>query len=627
MMMLAGGCSTAPALSGARAVEGATTARTASASPAEAAASPTQADTDAADAVRGWKVDVVAPPSLKALLERHLDLIRLTALAGQETISRSELSRLIDATPAQAAELLQTEGYFDAKITVTGAPAQEAERWNLSTDPLQVRVDPGPLSRVSRTDVEFEGDLSRLAAQGDAGARSLAESLRRDWPLPAGAGFRNAEWSDAKTRLLTRLRAAGYANAVFSGTTAQVDPARRQVRLYLVADSGPLFRSGEIAIEGLALHDRRAIENLAGISPGTPLTDGQLLDFQDRLLKSGLFEQVSVTLDTESPDPARARLKVRVTELARHQLTLGVGVSSNSGPRATVEHVDRRLFGWAATARNKAEWGRTRQAWDGELSTHVREDRYRWFIGGTIERLKTDNDVVLSQRLRSGRAFESARIERIQFAEWDRATRRTALARTVTEALTANHGWVWRDIDNPLLPTDGETLSLNLALGQARSTTAGSAPLARVQGRLTAYRPLGGGWFGQARIEAGQVFVRDAALVTDNLGFRAGGDESVRGYPYRSLGPLRDGAVGSGQVMVTGSLELARPFSAQMPSLWGAVFVDAGDAADSWGTLGAVVGSGVGLRWRSPVGPLKLDLAYGHAVRKPRLHFSVGIVF
>jgi translocation and assembly module TamA len=623
-VVLASGCSSAPANAGA---QGTRVTVGGDARPGAVLAPESPASAAQTDAVKGGQVVVVAPPPLKALLERHLDLIRLTTFAAKADISGAEWDRLIDATPSQVGELLQTEGYFDPKVTVTGVPEAGAAQWSEDSQPIRVVVEPGPLSRVSRVDLEFEGDLARLAAQGDPGAREMMAELRAGWPLAPGVGFRNAEWSDAKTRLLTRLRAAGYANATWAGTTAQVDAPRQRVRLYLVADTGPLFRSGELVIDGLVLHDQRAVANLAGIDPGTPLTDTLLLDFQDRLLKSGLFEQASVTLDTESPDPGRARLRVRVTELARHQLTLGLGVSSNAGPRATVEHIDRRLYGWPATARNKAEWGRTRQAWDGELSTHVREDRYRWFIGGTIERLKTDEDVVLSQRLRAGRAFDSARIERIQFVEWDRATRRTALARTVTEALTANHGWVWRDIDNPLLPTDGQTLSLNLAVGQARSNTQGSAPLARAQGRLTAYRPLGGGWFGQARVEAGQVFVRDAALVTDSLGFRAGGDESVRGYAYRSLGPVRDGAVGSGQVLLTGSVEVARPLASTLPSVWGAVFVDAGDAADSWSALGLAVGTGVGLRWRSPVGPLKLDLAYGHAVKKPRLHFSVGIVF
>ena len=66
---------------------------------------------------------------------------------------------------------------------------------------------------------------------------------------------------------------------------------------------------------------------------------------------------------------------------------------------------------------------------------------------------------------------------------------------------------------------------------------------------------------------------------------------------------------------------------ASMPSLWGAMFVDAGNPANDFGSLKPVLGYGVGVRWRSPVGPLRLDLAWGQAVRKLRLHFSVGIAF
>ena len=83
----------------------------------------------------------------------------------------------------------------------------------------------------------------------------------------------------------------------------------------------------------------------------------------------------------------------------------------------------------------------------------------------------------------------------------------------------------------------------------------------------------------------------------------------------------------SGRVLLTGSAEVARPISAQYPSVWWAAFVDAGNAADNWRDMDPVLGYGLGLRWRSPVGPLRLDLAYGEAVRKARLHFSVGISF
>jgi len=113
--------------------------------------------------------------------------------------------------------------------------------------------------------------------------------------------------------------------------------------------------------------------------------------------------------------------------------------------------------------------------------------------------------------------------------------------------------------------------------------------------------------------------------VPDTLLFRAGGDESVRGYDYRTLGPTKNGAVTSGRSLLTGTLEIARPIWLSRPAYWWAAFIDAGNAANSFGDLRPVLGYGVGLRWRSPVGPLRFDVAYGQEVQQVRLHVSVGI--
>ncbi|MDP2057742.1 MAG: BamA/TamA family outer membrane protein, partial [Thiobacillus sp.] len=103
-----------------------------------------------------------------------------------------------------------------------------------------------------------------------------------------------------------------------------------------------------------------------------------------------------------------------------------------------------------------------------------------------------------------------------------------------------------------------------------------------------------------------------------------GGDNSVRGYAYQSLGRTLEGGVASVRYLATGSVEYNHFFGGN----WGmAVFVDAGDAADSLGNLSPVYGVGVGARYRSPVGPVNLDLAYGEATDEFRLHFSLGVSF
>jgi translocation and assembly module TamA len=580
-------------------------------------------DPAAATGPAALEIEIAAPPELRALLERHLDLARLATVARGERLGDSELSRLIDAAPSQARELLQTEGYFEPEIQI-----QRRTPDGVDAPPrLRLQLNPGPRTTISQVDLQLSGAWGEAAQAGRADALQALQGLRQHWPLRSGMPFRNPAWTDAKTDSLARLRASGHLAAGWSRTSAEIDAAEGKARLSLAADPGPLFRSGELRVEGLRLHDRETVGHLANFGPGTPLTETLLLDFQDRLQKSGLFERASVAVDATSDQAAAAPVSVQVEESPRQQLVLGIGVSANTGPRATVEHIDRRLFGQAATSRNKVEWGGARQAWDGEVSTHTGPRLYRWLAGGTVERLKTDTDVVLTQRLRAGRIQDSPRIERFQFIEMDRSARRTDSEDSSSVALTVNHHWAWRDVDNPVLPTRGLTASLQTGVGQAWDNTGLSGGFGRAWARVTGYLPLGAKWYAQARVEAGQVLAPAGLDVPDTLRFRAGGDDSVRGYAYRSLGPSSGGTVDSGKVILTTSVELARPLSDGLPQFWGAMFVDAGQAANNFSDLRPVVGAGVGLRWRSPVGPLKLDWAYGEAVRRSRLHFSVGISF
>lgn len=570
------------------------------------------------------QVEIQAPADLKARLERFLDLVRLGRVVSREDVDDTEWSRLIDATPAQVRSLLQTEGYFQPQIQLERTPATRAGQPDL----VRLIVEPGQRVRIGRVTIEAEGELESGAARGDAHALATLDQVRKAWPLPTGGEFRNADWGDAKDALLARLRAAGYANAVFSGTAAEVDVAKQEVRIFVAVDSGPLFRFGKLRIEGLATHDDKTVGYLVGARRGAPVTETMLLDFQDRLQKSGLFAGISVTLDTDPQQAGEAAVVARLQESPLQVYTFGLGFSANTRERASVEHLYRRVFGFAAQSRLKIELGRLRQAWDAEISSHPGEGLFRNLVGGAVERLLSDADEVLSQRVRIGRAQDTTRLERLFFAELERSLRRTdAGDRNSATAGSFNFHGGWRDLDSIVLPSDGQTLSIQLGVGRSRGTDADSGTFGRAYGRLTVYRPLGRTWYGQARVELGRVLLGSRMVVPETQKWRAGGDDSVRGYAYRTLGPLVEGAVGSGTTLATGSLELARPVSAQLPSFWGAVFVDAGNAANSLRQLKPELGYGVGVRWRSPVGPLRLDIARAHKTGKARLHFSVGIAF
>ena len=593
----------------------------ATAQPPTPTPAPAPADNPAAQPVN-WELDVEAPGPLREMLLRYLDVARFQRDAGTEGITRAELARLVAATPAQARTLIETEGYFESDVKAVledGTPPV-----------VRIDVTPGPQATVQRLRLEVQGELAQRADNGEADARTLLESLHAQWALPIGASFRQSDWNTAKGSTLATLRADAYPLATWSGTVAQVDAAQSSVNIFAVADSGPLVRFGELQIEGLSRYRENTIRNLSPISPGQPYSEKALLDFQERIAKAGLFDSVAVTVEPTVEQAEAAPVQVRVRELPKQQATVGVGVSADTGPRLTLEHLHRRPFDLNWQAKSKFELGRDKQGVEFDFTSHPKPGFYRNLASFSATREEASSLVVTSQKARLGRTQDTEHIERLYYFEWQRAVGRSADLVDRSMALTGNYEWVWRDLDSNLLPTRGVSLSSKLSAGRSFMVSGdldtGSGWFSIASARLTGYKPLGS-WYGQARIEAGQVFARSDVSVPITLLFRAGGENSVRGYNYQSLGPTVNDAQVGGRVMATTSVELARPFSMKSPSWLGAVFVDAGNAAEDWGGMKLALGYGVGVRWRSPVGPLALDVAYGHETRKFRLHFNVGITF
>ena len=587
--------------------------------PRDDAAGPSAPAPTAAESGPVLRLEVEAPDEIRTLLLGSLDLARLPALARGRALPQREIDRLVAVAPDQVRSLVETEGFFAPTISVEQRPGDPPR--------VLVRVEPGPRTTVREARIAIQGPLAGALERGEPQALAGDAALRGDWALPPGEPFRNADWSAAKRGGLAGLRAQGWARADWASTLARVDAAEHRADLELVADSGPLFRTGELRIRGLQVHDEQTVRNIADFRPGTPATDKLLLDFQERLQRSGLYETASVQLDARAEDPAAAAVTVRLRERQLQEATAGLGVSSDVGVRGTLEHVHRRAFGWAATARNQFELGTVRRSWNGELGTHTLPGLWRNLVGGAAERIESSTDVVSSVRLRLGRAQETPRIDRLVFVEAERSLRELQTGeRTDADAISAHYHGIWRDVDNVLLPTRGLVFAGQIGGGRARSDPGGTGPFVRAYGRLAAYRPFGG-WYGLARLEAGQVFARDEVLPPESMLFRAGGENSVRGYEYRSLAPTADGVVSGGKVLLTGSVELARPIVARLPDLWGAVFVDGGRAAERWADYQPAYGWGVGLRYRSPIGPLNLDLAYGEEIDSVRLHLSVGVTF
>lgn len=564
-------------------------------------------------AVAAAPLQVDAPASLRVLLAEHLDLA--VALAAKEAPNELERQRLCRLAPAQAQALAETEGYFASEAQVDCAAGR-------------LVLKSGPRSKVIE-----------LGLTGPEEADPRWAAWRAAFALQPGMGFRQGDWDEAKRALLAKVRAQGHALARWGLTQAIVDG--ESVRLQLLLEPGPRIRLGEVRIEGLQRHRPEELRELLDLQPGQPYAEALLLDAQQRLLRSGLFDGVWVELDGEElQDGERLPVKVRVKESSAQQLALGLGWQSQAGGRLSVEHLHRRPFGLALRARSRIDWGQEAQKAEFELSTHPGHQQRRWLGALRWQRSEsTDTAPFRLAGLRLGQVLETPRHDRSLGAELLSSRQGVGTQAARSEALLAEAGATWRRLDSVSLPRQGWLLGAQAGLGPARSRSQdgrASGALGRLLMRAQLYQPMAEGRALSLRVEAGQLWAPAALLPPEVLAFRAGGDDSVRGYAPRSLGPLRQGLPVGGRVLWTASVEGQQPLPARwfggLAGFGAALFVDGGQAAPSWQQAGkAAVGVGAGLRWRSPVGLLRVDLARAMTDQPQqragswRLHLSVGI--
>jgi translocation and assembly module TamA len=179
----------------------------------------------------------------------------------------------------------------------------------------------------------------------------------------------------------------------------------------------------------------------------------------------------------------------------------------------------------------------------------------------------------------------------------------------------------WRRVDDLVAPSKGWITALFLGGGVPGLSTRG---FGRAIGRYAAWLPIDRRYALQFRAEAGAVLAPTRDGIPSALLFRTGGDTSVRGYAFESLGVKQGDAVVPGRYYSLVSAEAIRWIS----ELWGiAVFVDAGNAMDSLSNVHLALGYGIGARVRTPLGPFRLDVAYGQDEHQVRVHFSIGVSF
>ena len=583
---------------------------------------PSPVSTEAAAAA--FQLEIDAPDAVRAVLQRHLELLRYRELSD---LSDAELSRLLTAAELDARNLLGAMGYFSPEVRLARRPADNGQAPRTVT----LSVVPGPPTTIEHVSVEFTGALS-----ADPAAAALRQQIEGSSPLRQGMRFTQVAWDAAKQHALRLVSAQRYPTALLSvKTLADIDAPAHRARLTIRIDSGPAYKLGGLQISGLQRHDADLVTRLARLRPGADYSHLQLVQAQQRLADSGYFDSVYVSLDT-SAEPGAAPVLVQVREAHLQKLVLGIGASTDSGARLSAEHTHHKVpwIGWRAVS--KLSLQRDQRALGTELTAPPDDDNWRWITAAQTQSDELGDFTVHSQRLRGGRSQISERIDRSYFLQYDRAdsAAANATAPVTAQTLTANYTFTLRNFNSLPFPSSGWGLGLELGGG---STLGGARePFGRVVGRWRSYRSMGASAIGgeRARLvmraELGAVLAKRGVSLPSTQLFLTGGDTSVRGYGRHNIGvTLADGQTTAGRYLATGSLEWQQPIRSQgVATDWeGAVFVDAGAVADRPADLRAKVGVGAGVRWKSPIGPLQIDLAYGVADKRFRLHMNVGFSF
>ena len=545
--------------------------------------------------------------SLSSTLVDNIDLyLSLRRLAGRKQVTPAAVQRAHQRAPDQIREALAPFGYYEPVIVAA---------LDRSDTLLQARyqVDPGPATRLRTVDVQVFGPAGSLPQ-----VRAALAAIK----LPPGQRLRHARYDAAKQSLLDAVYDAGFLDAAYEVAALRVDPQALAADVTLHLRSGARYFFGDVVLRQDILRPRFA-NRLVAIEPGTPFDAGQLVDLQLRLGDTDYFEAVTVTAGREAALAHRVPITIETLAKKSQQYTAGLGYGTDTGPRGRLGVELRRLNRRGHQFSADLQGSSIRNTLAAEYRVpfrNVLEDRYRIFARveqAEVGDADTDQFSLGLQREETWRGLRRQlylKYDGENFAFGDAPSQQSRL-------LIAGLSLSYQRSDNPLFARRGVSVNFDVHGAEARLASETSF----LQGMLgvNAVWPLGPRARFLVRGEAGVIEADDFGRLPPRERFFTGGDRSVRGYAFQTLSPRNaagDDIGGShlsvasveADYLVRGNLGLA-------------VFADHGGAGQHFGDA-LRTGVGIGLRYRSPVGMIRVDLAHplDDDDNAFRLHLSLG---
>jgi translocation and assembly module TamA len=547
----------------------------------------------------------------KELRRNVLASLSLEEARDDDDLNEERIRRLHARGEAEIATALQPFGYYRPDVQAT--LSRDGATWVARYD-----VDPGPPLEVTTLDVRVEGE-----GQGDPWFQRDV----REFPLQKGEPLYHPDYEGGKQRFVDDAASHGYLDADFQTSEMRVDLDAYTADVVVHFTTGPRYRFGPVTFNQDFL-DPDLLRGYVTFKQGEILDMDELLQMQNALSDSPYFQRVEVLPRRDLAQGVEVPIEVNLTPSKHQRWSAGAGYGTDTGPRGTVALELRRINRHGHRGNVEIRGSQIEKSGQAQYQipgAYPRTDVLTFSLG--YSDLRTDTSESKSSLVGLGLTQARGEWREALALNLQREDFEVGLDEGRSELLIPQATWTRVRADDRISTTHGDRVEFTLRGADESLVSNASFLQASAQGKLI--RSFADRFRFITRLQVGHTETDQLRELPPTIRFFAGGDQSVRGYGFQELGPLDEaGNVIGGEDLLTGSVELEYRFLEKWLFLekWGvAVFYDTGNAMRSFsGSLEE--GAGVGLRWVSPIGPIRADAAW--ALTEPgtpvRFHLTVG---
>ncbi len=537
-------------------------------------------------------------------------LVLPVGLVREGTVDQLWLDRFIKQADDKIRTALEPFGYYNALVTLTKALDGAETR-------LLVKIAPGEPARVDEVTVSVVGP-----GREEEPLRALVAAF----PLKTGSMLLHQSYEQAKAALQTQAQELGYLDAKFVLHEIRVAPSATTATIKLVLDTGERFYFSTTSIQGAPDYPDRFLRRHLTYKPGEVFSYASLGETQRNFANSERFKEILVIPEKEHAEGCNVPVTVQLKAGPRISLRPGIGYGTDTGARFTTRYRDLNMFHLGHELYSQLYLAERLQGLVTRYTIPSPLDvRSSTSLQLNLQQEQTTNyrSRILALELDRSRSFGSGKLGtayiRAHYEDYSVGTE-NSIARLLLPGLRFSDD----RYDNLIRPNQGFRYAVELR--GTHQMLGSDTALVQILAEASHLLPLPWRFSLHTRAQGGTTLLNDPIRdIPPSLRFFTGGDQSVRGYSYKSLGP-RDasGKVVGGTHLFTSSVELERAFFSD----WGvSLFYDVGNSFNSLSNVRLFQGAGIGLHYYSPIGALNLSVAQPLGVDNSSIHFHFTVGF